>query len=156
MKFNHILFACLWSILVALCVNAADIDKKSLEAQVSLSADEQTRIDLRKTERFSKELTKSFKHGLEFQERKRYREAISAYEKVLKMKPALTEASYNIGLCLEKLGDYQKAEDIFSELVKKDPLFDLGLRHLAYISFKCGNFEQAYLYHQKHLETGRP
>lgn len=129
---------------------------KNLESRIKLKSEESTRVSLRKDAPLSSVSVMLFNKGLELQGRKKYKEAIACYQKVLNESPELFEAQYNIGLSYEALRDYDNAAQVFSNMVKKDPLFDLGLRHLANISYKQGYYDQACSYHQQYLSLARP
>jgi tetratricopeptide (TPR) repeat protein len=50
-----------------------------------------------------------------------YEEAAASYEKVLMIKPEFENALNNLALIYNKIGEYRKAADKLSELVKIDP-----------------------------------
>jgi tetratricopeptide (TPR) repeat protein len=73
-----------------------------------------------------------FKVGEKYQERKRFEEAISNYNKVISLDPKdstqkSSEALFNIGLIYRKQKEYPKAIDKFQEMLKRYPKSELSL-----------------------------
>lgn len=134
------------------------IAKETLESKVALKPSDKTRISL--SEDSKKELStrtiELFERGLTSQKKKKFKAALALYQQVLKEKPGLFEAEYNSGLCQEALGQYSKAKSTFEKLVKQDPMWDIGYKHLAFLSFKQGNHESALGYQKKYLSICRP
>ncbi|RLD25880.1 MAG: hypothetical protein DRI54_03975 [Bacteroidetes bacterium] len=60
-----------------------------------------------------------------------YSGAIKEFEKSLKFYPYYTQAFYNIGLCYENQGNYEKAEEYYRKALEIDPQFDLAAHGIS-------------------------
>lgn len=60
-----------------------------------------------------------------------YSGAIKEFEKSLKFYPYYVEAFYNIGLCYENQGNYEKAEEYYKKSLEIDPQYELAAYGLS-------------------------
>jgi tetratricopeptide (TPR) repeat protein len=60
-----------------------------------------------------------------------YSGAIKEFEKSLRFYPYYFQAFYNIGLCYENQGDYEKAKEYYSKSLEINPQYDLAAYGLS-------------------------
>lgn len=59
--------------------------------------------------------------------------ALEYFDKVLELNPEYTDAYYNKGLALERQGKYRQAEEIYKDILKTHPDYQLAISALNYI-----------------------
>lgn len=59
--------------------------------------------------------------------------ALEYFDKVLEINPDYTDAYYNKGLALERMGQYRQAEEIYKDILKAHPDYQLAISALNYI-----------------------
>ena len=59
--------------------------------------------------------------------------ALEYFDKVLEINPDYTDAYYNKGLTLERMGQYRQAEEIYKDILKSHPDYELAISALNYI-----------------------
>lgn len=59
--------------------------------------------------------------------------ALEYFDKVLEINPDYTDAYYNKGLTLERMGQYRQAEEIYKDILKSHPDYELAINALNYI-----------------------
>ena len=62
--------------------------------------------------------------------------ALDYFNKALEINPAYTDAKYNKGLVLEQMGDYSQAVEIYKDVLKTQPDYDLAIDALNRIQKK--------------------
>jgi len=71
-----------------------------------------------------------------------YEAAITQYRSALSMQNSSTLHS-NMGLCYQRLGDFEEAEKCYENAVQADPKNAIALNNLSAMHFRQGNYEQA-------------
>lgn len=59
--------------------------------------------------------------------------ALEYFDKALEINPEYTDAYYNKGLALERMGQYRQAEEIYKDILKSHPDYQLAISALNYI-----------------------
>lgn len=80
-----------------------------------------------------------------------YAKAAETYEKALLYKENSTAAS-NLGLCYQRLGDYEKAIDAYLYAIKIEPNNAYAYNNLAQIYIRKERYEDALVYAEKAIE----
>ena len=62
-----------------------------------------------------------FMRGMKYESERKYKDAIEAYKKALKIKPHYVDAYLNLGQAHYKLGEYSEAIDIYKQALKMRP-----------------------------------
>ncbi|TLS68313.1 tetratricopeptide repeat protein [Mariprofundus erugo] len=130
----------------------ARLGRSSIEErwQTLLAAeDSQARRDLAELElrRVRMEVVKGAReiHAYAYQlmKLKRYREAITYLQRVQAMAPAYDNASYNLGVCFELLGDEEQALENFRHELVVDPADQDASYRIARLLLRMQRYEQA-------------
>lgn len=64
-----------------------------------------------------------------------HRKAIENYEMAVELSPSFIQPKYNIGLSYMKMGEFEKAREYFSSVIKSDPEGEMSHRALTFIAF---------------------
>jgi len=64
-----------------------------------------------------------------------HRKAIENYEMAIKLSPSFIQPKYNIGLSYMKMGEYEKAREYFSSVIKSDPEGEISQKALTFMVF---------------------
>jgi len=78
--------------------------------------------------------------------------AIVYYSKALQIEPNYAQASYNMGLSLDKLGRFQEAIQYYLNTIEISPHFIKAYNNLGNAKFRQGEIEDAEAYYLKALE----
>ncbi|ABS55876.1 putative PAS/PAC sensor protein [Methanoregula boonei 6A8] len=85
----------------------------------------------------------------------KFDEAISEYQKALKIRSSNIQAWHNMGVILEKLGRDQEALDAFNKALEINPRSAESLRHKGEVLRKMGRSDESrQAFHQLELYTG--
>lgn len=85
----------------------------------------------------------------DYEENKNYSKAILYYQKSMADDSLYTSAYYKVGLCNALSGNWQKAQNIFGELLIKDAENDTIKESLAYVCAKGGKLEKSALLYEE-------
>ena len=77
-----------------------------------------------------------------------HQEAIKLYDAALKIRDSSTLHS-NMGLCYQKIGDFQNAEECYHRAARSDPQNNFAWNNLGALYFRKGNYETALEYVEK-------
>ncbi|MCX7727197.1 MAG: tetratricopeptide repeat protein, partial [Chitinispirillaceae bacterium] len=83
------------------------------------------------------------KKGLEALEKKKYDEAIDAFEEALKILPTYSDAENNLGVAFFKKGIVGEARRIWESLYKRDPEYAVGVYNLGLLYVYENRLEEA-------------
>jgi tetratricopeptide (TPR) repeat protein len=73
----------------------------------------------------------------------RYREAVEAFDKAIRLQPDLFEAYYGLGIAYQALGQHDEAVRPFNIAVRLRPLFAPAYYHLGEVYFRLTRYELA-------------
>jgi tetratricopeptide (TPR) repeat protein len=81
--------------------------------------------------------------GIIAAEANNFTEAITYFEKALRIDPGYATAHYNMGITLAKQGNYQAAVAAFKEAIRNDPEFLMAYDNLGKSYLRMGKFDEA-------------
>jgi tetratricopeptide (TPR) repeat protein len=81
-----------------------------------------------------KEAAQYIAQGTKLHAAKKYREAVTHYEKAIEADPSQATAHYNLGLAYYELAQYRKAAEAYSNALKLDPDF-VNARYMLALSY---------------------
>lgn len=64
-----------------------------------------------------------------------HRKAIENYKMAIKLSPSFIQPKYNIGLSYLKMGEFEKAREYFSSVIKSDPEGEMSQKAVTFIAF---------------------
>ena len=102
----------------------------SLPGCLSMSRREQTALEV-------------FENANTLREEGQLEEAVTAYRKVLKLRPGTTGASFNLALTLAEMDNFSESIKILERLEKQDPLNIRILQAKGWVFRKQGKYEDA-------------
>lgn len=71
-----------------------------------------------------------------------YEKAITNYQAALNIRNSSSLRS-NMGLCFQRLGDFQEAEQCYEQAMKLDPKNAYAINNLSSLYFRMGNYDEA-------------
>ncbi|MCR5763745.1 MAG: tetratricopeptide repeat protein [Treponema sp.] len=89
------------------------------------------------------EAIEAFSAGKEYESNKKYKSAISCYEKSMQYDKLYDSAYYKIGRCYALMGEWKRAEEVFSSILIKDPNNSYIKDSLGYVYANDGKPDQA-------------
>ncbi len=115
-------------------------------------------ITLISTEKFkevmlNRALKEKYNNAKKLISEKKYSEAKSLLEEILKSKPDEINTNYLMGVCLDKMGDEKGAKKYFEKVAEKDENFAPVLFKLAVIYQKEGELEKAEEFYKKTVKA---
>ncbi len=95
---------------------------------------------------------KVFEQALADQNQGKLADSISGYKKVLAQYPKCLPASYNLGLCFEKLKQWDDALLAFESVSEINPFNESVYRHLIFVARKAGKNREARIFYFHYLK----
>ena len=115
-----------WVLLIAALLMAGDVDNAKEWSEKAL-------------EQFPEEPMIWGSCGDVYEALKQYDQALKCWEKALELDPGLYDCRYSIGFCNEKLGQYQKAYEVWIDIVQRLERegYEMELEFPAELARKC-------------------
>lgn len=115
-----------WDLLIEACLMAGDVEQAKLWSQKAI-------------ELFPTEPMIWGSCGDVYEERKQFDQALACWGKALELDPGLYDCRYSIGFCYEKLGQYQKAYEVWVDIVQRLERegYEMELEYPKELARKC-------------------
>ncbi|HSA06777.1 MAG TPA: tetratricopeptide repeat protein [Candidatus Gastranaerophilales bacterium] len=95
---------------------------------------------------YSSEAIGFYNEGIENVKEKKYEKAAQNFEKALFLDPSIKDAYFNLGSVYRELGEMNKAKEILSNLLRKDPFDDEAAYLLAKLYAETKDYTNAFFY----------
>jgi tetratricopeptide (TPR) repeat protein len=120
-------------------------------SMAELTSDDRIPLQLSERANIKRRARELFIKGYQAQKSANFVSAVTYYQSATAANPDMYEAFWNLGLCLEKLGEYPTAKEAFATSLKIDWSNPLVYKHLAYISYQLGNADEGRDWLKKYL-----
>jgi len=95
---------------------------------------------------YSSEAVRLYNLGIEDVKQENYTKAAENFEKAIFQDKSLKDAYFNLGAVYKQLGEMNKAKDVISILLRKEPFDDEATFFLANLYFETNDYDKAMLY----------
>jgi len=149
MKTKHIALACLTALWLSISFSAFAGGAGEVNSDLGVFAlDEGNLAAAEKhfTDAIQKEPDNPYYHqylGKTYLKTKRFEDAIGAFEAAWKLNPDIKDLQFNLAMANYEAGSYAKAEELFTDLVAKDPNNVLARYYLGMTYFKQDKYSDA-------------
>ncbi len=95
---------------------------------------------------YSSEAVRFYNQGIENVKNEQYEEAAENFRKAIFQDKSLNDAYFNLGSVYRELGETDKAKEILSVLLRRDPFDDEAVFYLGKLYFDLEEYESALVY----------